>query len=714
MSTVCLGILLAVAGCSDDDTAQECGNEQVEGTEQCDGDQLGGNTCLTVPGDFTGGTLGCAANCVFDTSGCTSTQTNCGDEIVDADEDCDGSALGNNTCSDVGNYVGGTLACADDCTWDVSQCEVPLSCGNAAIDAGENCDGTALGNQTCADVGNYNSGTLACAGDCTWDVSQCIYELSPSEQIAAVRAVPDATGYTLEVQNVLVTYLKPALGNDPAGFVIQAHAAGPALFVRVDPTTLSPAAAPGDEVSFTVLQMDTAQGRREVQTITGWQVHTSDNALAPLTQTVSTTTDLVSALDDYEVELITLDGTVVGEFVSGGTAHSKAPLETVGVVGNSDLQLRLPETLTTSLGLTSGCTVTVTQTPLWRFLDEAQVMAYDASEITVNSCPSPQVVSATATDATTVVVVMDHPMDPSSITDAAAQITFTGGLTASAATVNQTEITVTTSVQTPATTYVVTVAGTVTDTLGRGVDPAADDATFPGFDPNATEQLCADGIDDDNDGYIDCLDADCSSDAACAWPSGLYLWELDADQPGGDATEYAEIWNNTGAAMDFDAAPNRYYLLLVNGNGEVVYGGGRLTGVLADGDVYVVGVATVPNVDLTITPANDAIQNGTDGLLLVHCPDCTSRTADFPNGHAVSYSATSPNYTSAAAHDATWIDALAYETSNSDDPALWTVLNVTGQYDEESGPNGVADNLQRTSPSGWSIAPPTPGTTGFE
>ncbi|MBI2100713.1 MAG: right-handed parallel beta-helix repeat-containing protein [Candidatus Vogelbacteria bacterium] len=48
-----------------------CGNGVIEGTEQCDGTALGGQTCVTR--GFTGGTLSCTATCTFNTSQCTTT-----------------------------------------------------------------------------------------------------------------------------------------------------------------------------------------------------------------------------------------------------------------------------------------------------------------------------------------------------------------------------------------------------------------------------------------------------------------------------------------------------------------------------------------------------------------------------------------------------------------------------------------------------------------
>lgn len=168
---VCSALLL-FSGCSDDDGGgPECGNGQIDAQEECDGSNLGGRVCTDV-GNYVGGTLSCTGQCWFDTSQCTP-PANCGNGQIDTGEECDGSNLNNQTCSDVGNYTGGTLACNNDCTFDVSQCTSSGNCGNGQIDSGEECDGSNLNNQTCSDVGSYTGGTLSCNDDCSFNVSQC-------------------------------------------------------------------------------------------------------------------------------------------------------------------------------------------------------------------------------------------------------------------------------------------------------------------------------------------------------------------------------------------------------------------------------------------------------------------------------------------------------------------------------------------------------------
>lgn len=48
----------------------DCGNDMIEDGEQCDGADLGGKQCADVDPAYIGGTLVCGASCTFDASGC--------------------------------------------------------------------------------------------------------------------------------------------------------------------------------------------------------------------------------------------------------------------------------------------------------------------------------------------------------------------------------------------------------------------------------------------------------------------------------------------------------------------------------------------------------------------------------------------------------------------------------------------------------------------
>lgn len=302
-----------------------------------------------------------------------------------------------------------------------------------------------------------------------------------SAAIAAARAAADGA-VSIEIAG-LVTFVRPGIGSDPAGFFVQAEAAGPALFVVVDPVLLAPVPVAGDGVFFTVDSMFThAGGARIAWAISGFGRSQQERCLEPLTQDVSFAVDLVSGLDDYETELIALSGVVTGSFAVAGSGFVWAEIDTAGISGDSDLRLRLPTTLQDESDVAPGCAFDLPGTPLWRFLTTAEPSAWRPEELSLQSCPEPTVLGALATSATTVEVTFDRRIDPASLTDAETQFVFDGGLTASAAVAAARKVTVTTSAQSAAADYTIEVAQSVTDLLGAGIDNFLDTASFTGFD----------------------------------------------------------------------------------------------------------------------------------------------------------------------------------------------------------------------------------------
>lgn len=156
------GCVYDFSGCND-----FCGNGTIESPEECDGSNLNSNTCVTE--GFESGTISCNG-CQLNTSACFTDP--CGNGTIQSPEECDGTNLNGNTCQTEG-FTYGTATCLVDCTLNTSGCSNP-SCGNGIVESGEQCDGAALNSKTCTTQG-FDSGTLACNGNCTFNTSSCAF-----------------------------------------------------------------------------------------------------------------------------------------------------------------------------------------------------------------------------------------------------------------------------------------------------------------------------------------------------------------------------------------------------------------------------------------------------------------------------------------------------------------------------------------------------------
>ena len=145
-----------------------CGNGILEAGEQCDGSNLNNKTCTSQ--GFAGGVLACSNTCTLNTSSCSK----CGNGVIDAGEQCDGSNLNSQTCTTQG-FTGGSLVCSNICTLNASNCTTNL-CGNGVVDPGEQCDGSNLNSQTCTSQG-FTAGSLVCSNVCTLNTSNCTTNL---------------------------------------------------------------------------------------------------------------------------------------------------------------------------------------------------------------------------------------------------------------------------------------------------------------------------------------------------------------------------------------------------------------------------------------------------------------------------------------------------------------------------------------------------------
>jgi len=162
----------------------ECGNGVLDPNEECEGDDLDAQTCDSF--GFNGGLLRCNPDCSYDTSMCNAAAV-CGDGVVDAGrgESCDCGAQGS-TCAPA--QLGG-LGCANfDSPKGVAfgggtlQCNSPAAC-SYNVDACTYCgDNQRNGAEDCdgAELGaqtckglGFDAGALSCNVGCTYNTSAC-------------------------------------------------------------------------------------------------------------------------------------------------------------------------------------------------------------------------------------------------------------------------------------------------------------------------------------------------------------------------------------------------------------------------------------------------------------------------------------------------------------------------------------------------------------
>lgn len=122
-----------------------CGDNVKNGNDFCDGTDLKDangvqQTCeLQGYTSHTGSGLACNANCgSYNFANCVTNL--CGNDALNGTEQCDTNQLNGQTCASQGfDTCHGTLTCSASCTFNTSTC-VAKSCGNGCLDSGEACE----------------------------------------------------------------------------------------------------------------------------------------------------------------------------------------------------------------------------------------------------------------------------------------------------------------------------------------------------------------------------------------------------------------------------------------------------------------------------------------------------------------------------------------------------------------------------------------------
>ncbi|WAM23570.1 chitobiase/beta-hexosaminidase C-terminal domain-containing protein [Myxococcus sp. NMCA1] len=321
-----------------------------------------------------------------------------------------------------------------------------------------------------------------------------------SEQIQAVRNAATGT-VNLVISGARITYVKPAVGNvvnDAAGFFLQAEQAGPALFVEVDPLTLSPAPQAGARVRVTVSEKSLVNGQTRAR-ISAYAVLSTGHSLSDLVQDVSGVDVTTGTPPAYESEYISITGTIGNPgFSNAGLGHVQAPFTTAGVPegspGAAALRLRVAEPFHDTLALSQGCSLTVVS-PLWVFMSGTQTThtiqpsVWTESQATVHSCPAPRVTGAQAMHHDSVILRFTRAIDPLSVQRNGSQFSIPGLSVMDAVVLSTGEVWLSTASQTPRQQYTVTAASSVRDRRGVSVDSTAASTSFTGYQVPARLRL---------------------------------------------------------------------------------------------------------------------------------------------------------------------------------------------------------------------------------
>jgi len=150
-----------------------------------------------------------------------------------------------------------------------------------------------------------------------------------------------------------------------------------------------------------------------------------------------------------------------------------------------------------------------------------------------------------------------------------------------------------------------------------------------------------------------------------AFSQSVLINEVDADQASTDSAEFVELFDGGAGGTNLTGL----VLVLFNGSDDASYRAYDLDGQSTNGAGYFVlcgNAANVVNCDMDVSPNTNLIQNGADAVALL-----IGDAVDFPNDTPI----TTTNL----------LDAIVYDTNDSDDAGLLVLLNTAQPQINEGG-----------------------------
>ncbi|ACY18420.1 hypothetical protein Hoch_5945 [Haliangium ochraceum DSM 14365] len=284
-----------------------------------------------------------------------------------------------------------------------------------------------------------------------------------SSGIVAARTLPMGEAL-VSIDSAVVTFVKPALGDEPEGFFIQEDPEGLGLFV-VSPTDLPGLRiTPGDRIRFDIKELGDVEGVRAAVDIGPLLLLERDVDIAPFELILF---DLDDAADNsfyLQSRLISISLNVWGPMSQAGE------LSYVGV-GNDRYLRMLGET---ALALRpTGCFADLYLSVLWFTEGGEPVPTMWSMESAIDQlvCGRTGVQQASVVDDNTIELRFDRSLTPSTVAADGSQFSFANdALQVSAAQLSGRVVTLTTSTMEPNQSYELTVDTAITDFFGRNLD----------------------------------------------------------------------------------------------------------------------------------------------------------------------------------------------------------------------------------------------------